>query len=105
MLNILRVVLTDIEFTMPLLEEEGNSNEFSGKLSVDVNAKIVDDEEPERWLETMGAEQSEIKRLQSSQVIFKKCSNSFKLFNLLMYTFRVNWFQAVNEKLIVLKSH
>lgn len=69
MLNILHVVLTDIEFTMPLLEEEGNSNElFSGKL-VDVDAKILDDEEPERWLETMGAEQSEIKRLQSSQVL------------------------------------
>lgn len=59
--------LTDIEFTMPLLEEEGNGSElYSGKTSEDT--KIGDDEEPEKWLETMGAEQSEIKRLQTSQV-------------------------------------
>lgn len=52
---------------MPLLEVDENSSEhISGKTSVD--AKIVEDEEPERWLETMGAEQSEIKRLQCSQV-------------------------------------
>lgn len=52
---------------MPLLEEDENSSElFSGKTSEDT--KIGDDEEPERWLETMGAEKSEIKRLQSSQV-------------------------------------
>jgi hypothetical protein len=60
--------LIDIEFTMPLLEEDENSSElFNGKASEE--AKVVEDEEPERWLETMGAEKSEIKRLQSSQVI------------------------------------
>lgn len=53
---------------MPLLEEEdeNGSELFTGKTTE--GAKIVEDEEPERWLETMGAEQSEIKRLQSSQV-------------------------------------
>ncbi|VVC39625.1 Hypothetical protein CINCED_3A025647 [Cinara cedri] len=62
----LRDILRREEFTMPLLEEDENGSElFSGKLSEDV--KIAEDEEPERWLETMGAEQSEIKRLQSSQ--------------------------------------
>ncbi|XP_050432346.1 protein downstream neighbor of son homolog [Adelges cooleyi] len=56
----------DIEFTMPLLEEDENGSElYAGKTSE--NAKFGEDEEPERWLETMGAEQSEIKRLQSSQ--------------------------------------
>lgn len=50
---------------MPLLEVDENSSEqFTGKTSVDAK----EDEEPERWLETMGAEQSEIKRLQCSQV-------------------------------------
>jgi len=54
---------------MPLLEEEENDSKlFSGKMSE--CAKTGEDEEPERWLETMGAEQSEIKRLQSSQVLF-----------------------------------
>lgn len=57
---------------MPLLEEDENSsNSFSGKASE--NANIVEDEEPERWLETMGAEQSEIKRLQNSQVFLCIC--------------------------------
>lgn len=52
---------------MPLLEVDENSSEhLSGKTSADT--KHGDDEEPERWLETMGAEQSEIKRLQCSQV-------------------------------------
>lgn len=56
---------------MPLLEEDENSsNLFSGKTLENTN--IVEDEEPERWLETMGAEQSEIKRLQSSQVFIYK---------------------------------
>lgn len=59
---------------MPLLEEDANSSElFSGKISEDV--KIAEDEEPERWLETMGAEQSEIKRLQSSQVFCEELIN------------------------------
>lgn len=54
---------------MPLLEEDDAGGKlFFGKISED--AKIAEDEEPERWLETMGAEQSEIKRLQSSQVLF-----------------------------------
>lgn len=54
---------------MPLLEEgENNVDLFSGRPSKDT--KIGEDEEPEQWLETMGAEQSEIKRLQSSQVLF-----------------------------------
>lgn len=54
---------------MPLLEKEENNSElFSGKVSSE-DIKIIDDEEPERWLETMGAEKSEIKRLQSSQVL------------------------------------
>jgi len=53
---------------MPLLEENEHSSEiFTKKTSED--AKIGEDEEPERWLETMGAEKSEIKRLQSSQVL------------------------------------
>jgi len=53
---------------MPLLEEdEKNSDLYSGKTSN--YPKTIDDEEPELWLETMGAEKSEIKRLQSSQVI------------------------------------
>lgn len=53
---------------MPLLEEDENSSElFKGKTSEET--KVVEDEEPERWLETMGAEKSEIKRLQSSQVL------------------------------------
>lgn len=53
---------------MPLLEEEdeNGSDLFTGKTTE--GSKIVEDEEPERWLETMGAEQSDIKRLQSSQV-------------------------------------
>ncbi|XP_050542308.1 protein downstream neighbor of son homolog [Daktulosphaira vitifoliae] len=56
----------DIEFTMPLLEEDEHGNElYIGKTSEII--KCGDDEEPERWLETMGAEKSEIKRLQSSQ--------------------------------------
>lgn len=54
---------------MPLLEDDDTGSKlFFGKISED--AKIAEDEEPERWLETMGAEQSEIKRLQSSQVLF-----------------------------------
>jgi len=60
----------DIDFTMPLLEKEENGAEqFTGKTSSE-HTKIGEDEEPERWLETMGAEQSEIKRLQNSQVLF-----------------------------------
>lgn len=53
---------------MPLLEEEdeNGSDLFTGKTTE--GTKIIEDEEPERWLETMGAEQSDIKRLQSSQV-------------------------------------
>lgn len=68
--------LIDIDFTMPLLEEEENGAEqFTGK-TASKDTKIGEDEEPERWLETMGAEQSEIKRLQNSQVVF--CS-AFKI--------------------------
>lgn len=52
---------------MPLLDEDENDSElFFKKTSEDT--KVGDDEEPEKWLETMGAEQSEIKRLQNSQV-------------------------------------
>ncbi|XP_015378906.1 PREDICTED: protein downstream neighbor of son homolog [Diuraphis noxia] len=56
----------DIDFTMPLLEENEQSSELFTKNTLE-DAKIGEDEEPERWLETMGAEKSEIKRLQSSQ--------------------------------------
>lgn len=52
---------------MPLLEEDENDSELFFKKTSD-NPKVADDEEPEKWLETMGAEQSEIKRLQNSQV-------------------------------------
>lgn len=52
---------------MPLLEEDEHSSEIFSKKTEDT--KIGEDEEPERWLETMGAEKSEIKRLQSSQVL------------------------------------
>lgn len=72
---------TDIEFTMPLLEENEHSSEiFTKKTSED--AKIGEDEEPERWLETMGAEKSEIKRLQSSQVLLQDCINSVDFINI-----------------------
>lgn len=72
---------------MPLLEVDENSSEhLSGKTSVDT--KVGEDEEPEKWLETMGAEQSEIKRLQCSQV---QCGvwKSLQI-NKLNYVFRVN---------------
>lgn len=52
---------------MPLLEEGENGSELFLKKNSET-PKVGDDEEPERWLETMGAEQSEIKRLQNSQV-------------------------------------
>jgi len=55
---------------MPLLEENDHSNEIFTKKTLE-DAKIGEDEEPERWLETMGAEKSEIKRLQSSQVLLQ----------------------------------
>lgn len=55
---------------MPLLEEDDHSNEIFAKKTLE-DAKIGEDEEPERWLETMGAEKSEIKRLQSSQVLLQ----------------------------------
>lgn len=72
---------------MPLLEVDENSSEhLSGKTSADT--KLGEDEEPEKWLETMGAEQSEIKRLQCSQVhcgVLKSLQN-----NNFVSIFRVN---------------
>jgi len=55
---------------MPLLEEDEHSSELFTKKTLE-DAKTGEDEEPERWLEIMGAEKSEIKRLQSSQVILQ----------------------------------
>lgn len=59
---------------MPLLEENEQSSELFTKKTLE-DAKIGEDEEPERWLETMGAEKSEIKRLQSSQVLLQNFIN------------------------------
>jgi len=63
---------------MPLLEENEHSSELFTKNTLE-DAKIGEDEEPERWLETMGAEKSEIKRLQSSQVLLKNFINHLEL--------------------------
>jgi len=61
---------------MPLLEENEYSELFTKKTLE--NVKIGEDEEPERWLETMGAEKSEIKRLQSSQVLLQDFINNLE---------------------------
>lgn len=89
---------------MPLLEEDESSEIFSRKTP---DAKIVDDEEPERWLETMGAEQSEIKRLQNSQVFIVIKVYSIKYISIIFifeHLSRVNYYLVVNVKSIALKN-
>jgi hypothetical protein len=71
---------------MPLLDENEHSSELFTKKTLE-DTKIGDDEEPERWLETMGAEKSEIKRLQSSQVLLQDFINSVEFVNIFQNIF------------------
>lgn len=78
--------LTEIEFRMPLRVQSQESSEDTGYETLDSSEcsgtvpsepeDVDEEEEEEQWLESLGVEAAEIKRINSNQVSLQRWSKT-----------------------------